>query len=161
MISEPMVCLAQTVHLSCTNTNTLSKWIETRFHMTHVTKEFHRVRPKQFLSLWYIRHKMCTYLAIRLALSPNGLKRESTWALSSSSCIRCVQMISKPMVCSTQTVHLSCSDTKCLRTDWNEFQHEPRRLRVPSSASKMIFEPMACSAQTVHLYCVKISTISK
>ena len=25
MISEPMVCLAQTEHLSCTNTNTVSK----------------------------------------------------------------------------------------------------------------------------------------
>jgi hypothetical protein len=37
MISEPMVRLAQTVHLSCTNTNTVSKWTEIRFHMTHVT----------------------------------------------------------------------------------------------------------------------------
>jgi hypothetical protein len=40
--------------------------------MIHVTKEFHRVRPKQFSSLWYVRHKPCTYLASRLALSPNG-----------------------------------------------------------------------------------------
>ena len=32
---EPMVRLAQTVHLSCTNANTVSKRIETRFHMTH------------------------------------------------------------------------------------------------------------------------------
>jgi len=37
MISEPMVRLAQTVRVSCTNTNTISKWTETRFHMTHVT----------------------------------------------------------------------------------------------------------------------------
>ena len=27
-ISEPTACLAQTVHLSCTNTNTISKWTE-------------------------------------------------------------------------------------------------------------------------------------
>jgi hypothetical protein len=33
-ISEPMVCLAQIVHLSCTETNTISKWTKTRFHMT-------------------------------------------------------------------------------------------------------------------------------
>jgi hypothetical protein len=52
MISEPMVCLAQTVHLSCTDINTISKQIETRFHMAHVTKEFHWMRRKQFLSLW-------------------------------------------------------------------------------------------------------------
>jgi hypothetical protein len=37
MISEPMEHSAQTVHLSCTNTNNVSKWTEMRFHMTHVT----------------------------------------------------------------------------------------------------------------------------
>ena len=37
IIPEPMVCLAQTVHLSCPDTNTVSKWTETRFDMTHVT----------------------------------------------------------------------------------------------------------------------------
>ena len=37
MISEPMVRLAQTMHLSCTDTNTVSKQKEVRFHMTHVT----------------------------------------------------------------------------------------------------------------------------
>jgi hypothetical protein len=47
-ISEPMVCLAQTVHLSCADPNTVFKWTKTRFHMTHFTLEFHWVRPKQF-----------------------------------------------------------------------------------------------------------------
>ena len=51
MIFEPVVRLEQTVHLSCTNTNNISKQIETRFHMTHVTKEFHLVHPKLFPSL--------------------------------------------------------------------------------------------------------------
>jgi hypothetical protein len=37
MISEPMVRLAQIRHLSCTNTNTVSKRTEIRFHMTNVT----------------------------------------------------------------------------------------------------------------------------
>jgi hypothetical protein len=64
-ISKPAVCLAQTVHLSCTDTNTISKLTKTRFHMTHVTLEFHRVRPKWFLRLCYIQHKPCTYPALR------------------------------------------------------------------------------------------------
>jgi hypothetical protein len=34
-ISEPMVRSAKTVHLYCTDTNTVSKQTETRFHMTH------------------------------------------------------------------------------------------------------------------------------
>jgi hypothetical protein len=37
MIYQAMVCLVQTVYLSCTETNTISKWTETRFYMTHVT----------------------------------------------------------------------------------------------------------------------------
>jgi hypothetical protein len=37
MISEPTVRLAQTVHLSYTDTNTVSKRTEMRFHLTHVT----------------------------------------------------------------------------------------------------------------------------
>jgi hypothetical protein len=36
-VSEAMVRLVQTVYLSCTNTNTISKWTKTRFYMTHVT----------------------------------------------------------------------------------------------------------------------------
>jgi hypothetical protein len=46
MISKPVVRLVQIVHLSCTDTNVVSKRIETRFHMTHITYEFHRVCPK-------------------------------------------------------------------------------------------------------------------
>jgi hypothetical protein len=90
-ISEPTVCLAQTVYLSCTDNNTIFKWTKIRFHMTHVTLEFHRVRPKWFLRLWYVRHKPCTYLASRLALSPNKLNQVTTWTSSPRSTIRCVQ----------------------------------------------------------------------
>jgi hypothetical protein len=37
MIFEPVVHSVQTVHLSCTDTNTVSEQIETRIHMTHIT----------------------------------------------------------------------------------------------------------------------------
>jgi hypothetical protein len=90
MISVLMVRFAQTMHLSCTDTNTVSKWKELRFHMAHITLEFHRVCPKWCLSLWYVWRKPCTYLASRLALSPKGLKRTSTWASLRSGTIECV-----------------------------------------------------------------------
>ena len=78
-ISKPMARLAQTIHVSCTDTNTVSKRKEARFQMTHVTLEFHQVCPKRFPSLWYVRRKPCSsYLASRLALSPNGPKWAST-----------------------------------------------------------------------------------
>jgi hypothetical protein len=41
MISEPVVCLVEIVHLSCTETNTVSKRTEMRFYMAHVTKQYH------------------------------------------------------------------------------------------------------------------------
>jgi hypothetical protein len=43
MIFEPMVRLVLTVHLSCTNTNNVSKQTEMRFDMTHVIEQFHQV----------------------------------------------------------------------------------------------------------------------
>jgi hypothetical protein len=46
MIFEPMVRLAQTVHLYCIDTNNISKRTEMRFHMTHIIKEFHPLHPK-------------------------------------------------------------------------------------------------------------------
>jgi hypothetical protein len=81
------------MHLSCVDTNTVSKWKEEKFHMSHVTEGFHLVRPKWFLSLWYIRCKPCTYLAWKLALSSNKIKWAFTWASSPRSTIKCVQNI--------------------------------------------------------------------
>jgi hypothetical protein len=91
MASKPMVCLAHTMHLSCTDTNTVSKRKEERFHMTHVTLEFHRVHPKWFMSLWYVWHKLCSYLALTLTLNPNKNKWDFTWPTSPMSFIGCVQ----------------------------------------------------------------------
>jgi hypothetical protein len=36
MVSMPVVHSAQTMHLSCAEINTISKRIETSFHLTHV-----------------------------------------------------------------------------------------------------------------------------
>jgi hypothetical protein len=90
-ISDPMVRLAQIVHLSCMKTNTTSKRTERRFYRTHVTLEFHRVRPKWFLRLWYVWCKLWIYLAPRLTLYPNGPKWDSTWPTSPRSSIESVQ----------------------------------------------------------------------
>jgi hypothetical protein len=69
--------------------------------------------------------------------------------------------ISEPMVCLTQTVRLSCTDTNMSPNGPNEVPHDPCHLDIPSRASRMISEPVERSTQIVHLYCVKISTIPK
>jgi hypothetical protein len=74
MISEPMVCSAQTMHLSYAKISTISKRTKSSFHLSLVTKEYHQVCPKRFLSLRIVLRKSCTYLAPSPTLSPNGLK---------------------------------------------------------------------------------------
>ena len=113
MISEPMVCSAPTMHLSCTDTG--SQRTKMRFHMTHVTYEYHRVRPKRFPSLWYVRRQPCTYLAPTLVPTDRNeipLDPRHLGVPSGAS-----KMISEPMVCSAQTVPLSCTDTGSQRTE--------------------------------------------
>jgi hypothetical protein len=114
MISEPVVRLAQNMQLSRTDANKVTKWTKTRFNMAHVTKEFHRVRPKWFLSIWYVWHKPSNYLASRLAPSPNGLNQASAWASSPRSTIVGVQNDSGPIVRLAQTMQLSCTDTNTI-----------------------------------------------
>jgi hypothetical protein len=45
-IFEPMVRSMQTVHLSCVKISTISKLNEMSFHLSLVTWEYHRMRPK-------------------------------------------------------------------------------------------------------------------
>jgi hypothetical protein len=154
-----MLCLVQTVHLSCTDTNTLTKWIKTRFHITHVTFQFHRVRPKWFLRLWYFRHKPCAYLASRLALSPNELNGASTGASLPRSTIGFVQndFWAWGTFGANQAPKLH-QHQHYLQMGQNESPHDPHHLVVPSGAYITISEPLVRSTQTVHLSCVKIST---
>jgi hypothetical protein len=91
---------AEPMHLSCTYTNIVSKRTKMRF-------KFHPVRPKQFLSLWYVRHKLRTYLVSRL--SPNRPKWVSTWASSPRSTIGCNQNNIWAYGTLAEIVQLSCT----------------------------------------------------
>jgi hypothetical protein len=124
-----MVCLVQTMHLSCVKICTISKQTEMSFHFSLITSEYHRVHLKWFLSLWYVQNKWCTYLASRLELSPNGPKRASTWASSSSNSIGCIQNDFLSCGVFFKPVHLSCTYTNTV-SKWTEMRFEFHR--VPS-----------------------------
>jgi hypothetical protein len=81
----------QTVNLSCVEINTISKWTETSFHLTHVTLVYHWVSPKWFHGLWYVQRKPYTYLVPRLTQSVNRRKRAFSWPTSPRSSIGCGQ----------------------------------------------------------------------
>ena len=73
--------------------------------------EYHRVRAKQYLSVWYVWRKPCTYLALTLTPSPNGpneIPHEPNHLGVQSGASK---MIFEPMVRLAQTVHLCCADT--------------------------------------------------
>jgi hypothetical protein len=89
-IYEPMVRLVQTMNLSCTDTNTVSHRKQKR-DSTWPTSPRGSIGciQKWFPSLWFVRHKLCTYLASRLAISPN--RPSFHWRLVSKEYIGCIQ----------------------------------------------------------------------
>jgi hypothetical protein len=85
MISEPMVFMVQTVPLYCTDTNTISKWTETRFHMTHSPRSMigmPKTISEPMVRFVQIVHLSCTCIAPALTLSPNRPEQDSTWPTS-------------------------------------------------------------------------------
>ena len=66
------------------------------------------MRPKPYLSLWYIWRKPCTYLALTLTPSPNGPNDIRQDPRHLGVPLGVSKTISEPIVCSTQTVHRSC-----------------------------------------------------
>jgi hypothetical protein len=162
MIFEPVVSLAQTVHLSCVKISNISKMTETSIHLSLVTKEYYWVRPKWILSLWYVWCKPCTYLAPILTLSLNGMKWDSTWPTSPRGSIGCIQnyLWAYGMFGANRAPILH-QDWHYLQTDWTELPLEAHHLGVPLSASKMIYKPMLCLTQTAHLSCTDANTVSK
>jgi hypothetical protein len=116
--------------------------------------EYHWVRPKRYLSLWYVWHKPCTYLAPTLTLSPNRLKWDSTWPKSPRSYIGAVQTDFWAYgTFDMNRAPILRQDKHYFQMEWNEHPLEPRHLGVPSSASKIISEPMVHLAQNMQLSC--------
>ena len=93
-------------------TLTTSQMDRMRFHMTHITLEFHRMRPKQFPKLMVrsaqTLHPSCVKISTisKQAETSFHLSLVHLGVPSVSS-----KMILEPMVCMAQAVHLSCTDT--------------------------------------------------
>jgi hypothetical protein len=118
-ILEPMVHLAQTVHLSCIDTDTVSERTELRFHMTHGPRSSIGCVQNDFLSQWYVWRKPCTYLVSQLALSPNGLNELPLEPRHLRVPSGASKTISDPMVHLMEAVHLSCTNANTT-SKWTE-----------------------------------------
>jgi hypothetical protein len=113
-ISKPMVRSAQTMHLYCTDTNTISKRTEMRFHLTHSYRTSIRCVQDGFQAYGMfdtnhapILRQNWHYLQTdsnKLPLNPRHLRVSSGAS----------KTISEPMVHSAQTVHLYCTDTNTI-----------------------------------------------
>ena len=184
LVSQPMVHLAQTVYLSCTETNTISKETEVRFYMTHIILEFYWVLPNIFLSIWYVRcnssrssigcveNGFLGYDALGAICAPilhqdqhylqtkqTELPLEPLYPGVSSGASK---MVSQAMMHQAQTVYLSCTKTNSVSKQTEARFHMTHVIQeLYCDASKQISQHMVCSMQTMHLSCIKISTISK
>jgi hypothetical protein len=102
------------------------------------------------------------YLVSRLALSLKGSKQASTWVLSPSGTIECVQNDFWAYgTSSANHAPISHWYYHYLLIKRSEITHDPCHLGVPLGASKTISEPMLHATQTMHRSCIKISTVSK
>ena len=66
------------------------------------------MRPKRYLSLWYVWRKLCTYIALTLTPSPNGSNEIPHDPRHLGIPSGASKTISGPMVRLAQTVHRSC-----------------------------------------------------
>jgi hypothetical protein len=72
------------------------------------------------------------------------------------------KMIYEPMICLTQTVHLSCVEINTIYKQTKIILHLIYAIyEYHMVCPKAISEPMVHLAQTVHLSCVEINIISK
>jgi hypothetical protein len=130
--------------------------------MLLVLYSYHRLRPKWFSTLWYVRCKPCTYLALRLTLSLNRLKQSLTWSTPPRSTIWCAQSDFRAFgTFGANLAPILRLDQHYLQTDWNELPLDTHHLGVPLGVPKMISMPLVHSMQIVHLSCVEINTISE
>jgi hypothetical protein len=87
------------------------------------------VRQHDFLSQWYIRHSLRTYLASRLPLSPNIINKLPLEPHHQGVSSGASKTISDPIVRSVQNVHLYYTDTntvnKRIETRFH-MTHSPR-----------------------------------
>jgi hypothetical protein len=115
---------------------------------------------KTFLRPWYVRHKWCTYLSSRLALSPNRPSFHLSLVTMEYHWVCPKPFLSRWYIWRELCTYLAPTLTLSPNGK-NEIPHDPRHLGVPSGVSKMISEPMVRLAQTMHLSCTNTNTISK
>jgi hypothetical protein len=114
--SEAMIHLSQTTHLSCIKISYIFERTRSSFHLSLVTKEYHRVRPRQFSepvvhsvqtvhlscvkistifdwteSSFHVRLVTMHLSCVKISIISNELSQASTWASLYRISIRCVQ----------------------------------------------------------------------
>ena len=152
----------QTVQLSCIEISTISEQTQPSFRWSLFSQEYHQVRLKWFLSLWYIKRKPCTYLSSKLTMSLNGPKQDSVCHMSSRSFIGCVKIDFQAYgMFHTNRAPTLYKDQQYIQTDRTKLSLEPLHLGVPTGASKMVSQTMVHQAKTVNISCTESNTVFK
>ena len=149
MISKPMVRLAQTMHISCIDTNTVSKRKEVRLHMTHVTFGVPSGATKMIYEPMVCSMQLpCVKISMISKWGELSLEPRHLGVPSGAS-----KAISKPMVrFGAKCAPILHRHLHCHQTERSEIPHDPCHQGVPSGASKMISEPVVRSDEDILHY---------
>jgi hypothetical protein len=149
MIFEQMVHATQSVHLSCVKISAISKRMEFELPLEPrylgVPSGASKMISKHMVRLAQPMHLCC----VKISNIPKQNETSIHLSLIIQAYIQC-------KMCTYLLPRLTLSPNRP-----KQIPHDPSRLGVTSSASKMISEPMVRSTRIVHLLSVKISTISK
>jgi hypothetical protein len=150
------------MHLSCTDTNTISKQKEAEIpHVPHylgVPSGASKTISEPYGTFGANRAPSC----VKISTISKQTGWASTWASSTRGTIRCVQNNFRAYgTFGANRAPMLHRHQHCLQAYRSEILQDPHHLEVSSGASKKIFKAMVCLAQTMHLSCIKISTISK
>ena len=119
MIYVPKVHSAQTMHLSCAKTNTISKQIETSFHITYITYEYHLGVPKA-ISMPEVHSSQTMHLSCaETNTTSNGPTRAPTRLMTPRSTISYAQNDFHAHGTFSTYVYLCCPEINsiCKRTE--------------------------------------------
>ena len=154
-----MVCLAQTMHLSCVKVNTISKWMEMSFplHPCHLEVP---IGASKLISEPMVRLAQTMHLS---CVKVNNISKRTETSFPLHPCHLGVpsgasKLIYEPMLCLAQVVHLSCvepntfsklTETSLHLTHIYEFHRvRPKRL---SSLLHVQFKPCTYLASRLTL----------
>ena len=122
---------------------------------------YHRVRPKRYMSLWYVWRNPCTYLALTVTPSRNGPNKIPLDPRYLEVPSGASKTIFEPMVRLAQSVHISYINTNTISKQTERDFTWPTSPRSSIECIQNDIRACGTFSANVHLSYINTNTISK